>query len=75
MTYEDLMKSVAGVKIDLEYEPITTCPPDPVKCEGTKRTFLGEVGQTSNKIAELDYRGLRALCFNADKEPNGDDER
>lgn len=69
MTYEDLMKSVAGVKIDLEYEPITTCPPDPVKCEGTKRTFLGEEKENpSNVIGREDYRGLRALCFNAPRE-------
>ena len=69
MTYEELMKSVAGVKIDPEYEPITTCPPDPVNCEGTKRTFLGEEKENpSNVISKEDYRGLRVLCYNAPRE-------
>ena len=75
MTYEELMKCVKDVKIEMEYQPITKCPADPVICESTERTFLGEVGHTSNVIGQDDYRGLRALCFNAGKRKKGDDGR
>ena len=65
MTFEELMNCVKDVHIETEYQPITTCPADPVYFEDNSHSFLGDTSCKSNVIGKDDYRGLRALCFNA----------
>lgn len=65
MTFDELMREMDKVTIDVNYEPITTCPPYQISESQGGRTFLGVEYCTSNKIGQNDDSILRKLCYDA----------